>query len=132
MRFAAFALVGLSGFVLQMTALELLLRAGTAGPVAATAVAVELAVLHNFAWHERWTWHDRRRGGIAGLAKRLAQFHVANGVLSLVVSVGCVAFTSRAFGWPPIASNVVAVALTGLLNFVALDRWVFAMPRRAP
>jgi putative flippase GtrA len=24
----------------------------------ATAVAVELAVLHNFVWHHCWTWRD--------------------------------------------------------------------------
>ncbi len=26
----------------------------------ATALAVEMAVLHNFFWHRRWTWADRR------------------------------------------------------------------------
>ena len=129
MRFAAFALVGLSGFLVQMTTLEVLLHASGAGPIAATAIAVELAVIHNFAWHERWTWRDRRRSGVAAMVTRLLQFHAANGVLSLVVSVACVALLTRAVGWPPLASNVVAVALTGLLNFVALDRWIFAAGR---
>lgn len=131
MRFAAFAVVGLSGFIVQVATLELLINAAGAGPVTATVVAVEFAVLHNFTWHERWTWRDRRRDGAFGTIRRLAQFHLANGIVSLGASVACVAWLTCAFDWPPLASNVVAVALTGVVNFVALDRWVFARPRRA-
>ncbi len=126
MRFAAFALVGACGFVVQMLALELLMRATAIGPLAATAVAVEIAVLHNFAWHERWTWRDRRRRRSEATLRRLWQFHLANGALSVGISLGCVALLTQLFGWPPIASNAIAVGITGLLNFLALDRWIFA------
>ena len=57
-RFGAFAAVGVFGFVLQITAIASLLSAGWSY-LAATAAGVELAVLHNFWWHERWTWRDR-------------------------------------------------------------------------
>ncbi len=128
MRFAAFAFVGACGLVVQMAALEVLLTATAAGPVVATAIAVELAVIHNFAWHERWTWRDRRA---ATTGQRLVRFHVANGVMSVGVALACVALLTRTLGWSPVLANTVAVALTGIVNFLALDRWVFAMPRRA-
>ena len=54
--------MGLIGFALQLGVLALLLRLGL-HYLAATALAVELAVLHNFAWHERWTWRDRPPAG---------------------------------------------------------------------
>ena len=43
-------------------------RAGTPTPLSAgrPLIAVEAAVLHNFGWHERWTWRDRPRAGQHG------------------------------------------------------------------
>jgi putative flippase GtrA len=54
-RWIAFMTVGLGGFIVQLAAVTLLARAGLAD-APATALAVELAILHNFVWHERWTW----------------------------------------------------------------------------
>ncbi len=53
-RAATFAGIGLIGFGVQLATLALLVLAGWPYLVA-TCVAVEAAVLHNFAWHERWT-----------------------------------------------------------------------------
>jgi GtrA-like protein len=48
----------------------------------ATALAVETAVLHNFVWHERFTWADRAgRGGEQALA-RMLRFNLTTGVIS--------------------------------------------------
>jgi putative flippase GtrA len=65
MRAAAFVIVGALGFVVQIAALAALLAAGCPYLIA-TAAAVEVAVLHNFAWHERWTWADRTSLMLAG------------------------------------------------------------------
>jgi putative flippase GtrA len=86
MRFFVFNIVGLGGFVLQLGALAALSSAGWAIP-AATLVAVELAVLHNFFWHQRWTWRDRPSPSTRETFTRLARFHAANGVVSLVGNV---------------------------------------------
>lgn len=80
-RFLKFNGVGAMGFLLQLGLLALLLHHGT-HYLAATAIAVELTLLHNFAWHERWTWRDRpvhARGRIL----RLWRFHATNGLVSL-------------------------------------------------
>jgi putative flippase GtrA len=131
MRFAAFALVGAFGFGLQIAAVTLLTAAAGWHAVPATAAAIELAILHNFIWHERWTWSDRaRRSG--GVFLRLGRFHIANGVVSMTATVALAWIVVPLFGWSAIAANVVGVASTGLLNFVALDRWVFATACRSP
>ena len=49
------------------------------GPLCvAMPVAVEAAVLTNFFWHERWTWHDRVQA--SGRWSRLLRFHITNGI----------------------------------------------------
>src|SRR5437870_891334 len=64
-RFAKFAAVGAGGIIVQVITLAILLRAAPAHYLLATALAVEAAILHNFAWHMRWTWADRR--GTSGI-----------------------------------------------------------------
>ncbi len=132
-RVTAFASVGAVGFVVQLAALTLLSTAGW--PVAvATFVAVELAVLQNFWWHERWTWRDRRpsRGGRQGrwsraraTAGRLLRFQVTNGLTSLVSNVALTVALTHFLDLPLVAANVCAVALAGIANFTLADRFVF-------
>lgn len=63
-RWCKFSLVGAVGIGVQLGALALLTTAGV-HYLRATALAVEIAVLHNFAWHQNFTWSDRE-GGIVG------------------------------------------------------------------
>src|SRR6266850_7391971 len=67
-RFTVFLAVGWLGFALQLTALAFLTSVAHWPWLPATIVAVELAVVHNFIWHERVTWRDRDAGGIAKFA----------------------------------------------------------------
>ena len=58
-RFSKFNLVGAIGIAVQFSALFLLKNVFNFNYLVATALAVETAVLHNFCWHERFTWVDR-------------------------------------------------------------------------
>jgi putative flippase GtrA len=124
-RWASFAGVGAIGLAVQLGALALLTEwAGLAAPVA-TAMAVEVTVLHNFAWHEWWTWGDRARTMPGRWPLRLARFHAASGLVSLA---GNVALTLALVEWlhaPVVIANACAVMLLGLVNFVVADRFAF-------
>jgi putative flippase GtrA len=122
-RFLKFNGVGIAGFALQLGLLALLLRLG-ADYMPATAAAVELTVLHNFFWHERWTWRDRPAGA-AGPWRRLGRFHLANGLVSLAGNVLLMRLFVGLLGWPPIPANLLAVLLCALVNYTASDRFVF-------
>lgn len=61
LRWWRFNLVGAIGIVVQLAALFVLKSAFHFNYLAATAVAVEAAVAHNFIWHEKFTWADRIR-----------------------------------------------------------------------
>ena len=58
-RWWRFNAVGVLGFVVQLGVLGLCAHALHWDYLLATALAVEAALLHNFFWHERYTWADR-------------------------------------------------------------------------
>jgi putative flippase GtrA len=119
-RFVRFNIVGALGLAVQLTVLATLERAGW--PVLiATVLAVEAAVLHNFGWHEGWTWADQRAGTRAG---RLWRFQVTNGLISLVGNATITA-TLAAAGVPAVPSNIAAVAACAGANFAAAHLFVF-------
>lgn len=123
-RVSRFITVGAIGFVLQLGALRLLTQAVGWPYEPATALAVALAVLHNFWWHERWTWRDRTATG-PDLAARIARYYVTTGATSIAGNLAVTAIGVELFGWSPIVANVIAVAGSSLANFVVSDRWVF-------
>ena len=123
-RFAAFAGVGAMGFVVQMTTLMMLTVLGMS-PLAATCLAVEAAVLHNFAWHERWTWGDRRHAS-SGAGGRLVRFNLTNGLTSILGSAVLVVIMVYGLGLNVILANVLTVVALSLANFLIADSWVFA------
>jgi putative flippase GtrA len=123
--------VGAIGSAVQIGAVTALTAVAHWPAVPATAAAVEAAVLHNFVWHERWTWRDRAqtRGGLGG---RLLRFHVANGVTSIAGNVIISAALTRA-GLGAIPANVIAVGVMSAMNYALADQWVFGRhPENAP
>jgi putative flippase GtrA len=119
-RWCKFSAVGAAGMAVQLGTLALLLAAGVEY-LAATAIAVEAAVLHNFCWHHNFTWSDRA-GGVAG---RLARFHLANGAISLAGNLGLMRLLVGYGGLPPLAANPLSIAVCYAANFLAADRLVF-------
>ena len=125
-RFGRFNLVGLMGTALQLLLFDLLMgKFGLAGVVAAP-IAVEIVILHNFFWHERFTW--RRPAGLRQRAIRLGRFHVGNGLISLAGNTLLTYWLSHELKAPPLASAVTAIALCSPINFLVADCWVYSEP----
>jgi putative flippase GtrA len=121
-RWMKFNAVGAIGAAVQLGALWILMRVGLHYLVA-TALAVETAVLHNFAWHVRWTWVDRPE---SRSVRSLGRFHLANGLVSLLSNLLLMRVFAGWLGMPVLAANVLAIGLTSILNFLMGDRWVFS------
>jgi putative flippase GtrA len=122
-RWLKFSGVGAIGVVVQLAALTLFTKALGLNYLLATALAVETAVLHNFVWHERWTWRDRKTNGVW---VKLIRFHLANGVVSIVSNVLLMRILTGVFGLPVLTANIVSIGVTSLVNFLLSDRFVFA------
>jgi len=130
-RGVAFYAVGALGLGVQLAALWLLTARVGVPYLLATAVAVEVTILHNFWWHERWTWRDRATpdgsgtGRRAAALTRLARFHAANGLISLWGNVVLTGVSVNLVGTGYLTGNLIAVVTCSLVNFVAADRLVY-------
>jgi len=127
-RWLVFNLVGVFGVLLQLAVLALLTGSLHWHYLFATACAVETAVLHNFIWHERWTWAERAAGGPAARMARLVRFHLTNGALSLAGNVLLMALFVERFAMSNAPANLLAIGICSILNFFAGDRLVYIHP----
>jgi putative flippase GtrA len=121
-RWAKFSAVGATGIGVQTVALFFLLHVAGLHYLAATALAVEASVLHNFIWHRKWTWSDRPR---AGVVQMLLRFNLTNGVLCLTANLALMfVFVDKA-GLDAYIANLAAIAICSLANFFLSDRFIF-------
>ena len=121
-----FNVVGLFGFGLQSATLFILTHTVySISYLAATAVAVELAVLNNFVWHQRWTWKDRPAAAKKETWRRLAKFNVTTGLVSLVGNLVLMSILVGRFGLPVTGANVITVGACSVLSFFLADRIAF-------
>jgi putative flippase GtrA len=95
----------------------------------AAAVAVEAVVLHNFLWHERFTWRDRAGAGLRQRARRLWRFLATNGIVSIGGNTAVVWLLARQCSAPPLVAQAAAIAVCAPVNFWVADRWVYAAAR---
>jgi dolichol-phosphate mannosyltransferase len=123
-RPAKFAMVGALGIAVQLAALEALTILGC-HYLRATGIAVEAAVLHNFMWHQRFTWGDRGGSRMAETAVRMLRFHLSNGAISVLGSLLLMRWFVGQCGMNVLVANLLTIAACSVGNFLASDRWVF-------
>ena len=88
----------------------------------ATALAVEAAIVHNFIWHEHFTWADRApREGFA----RFVKFNLTTGAFSIAGNLILMKVLVGMLGLPYLGANGIAIAACSLVNFLVSDRFVF-------
>lgn len=125
-RWLKFNAVGALGILIQLAVLFVLKRGLHLNYLIATAFAVEIAVVHNFLWHERYTWADRIYPSWRKSLPRLLRFNLTNGgisiacnllVMKLLVGFGHINY---------MAANALAIALCSLANFLISEEFVFA------
>ena len=121
-RLVKFGVVGAGGIIVQAATLAILLRVAPAHYLIATALAVEAAILHNFAWHRRWTWADRP--GTRGILA-LPRFNATNGATSLAGNLVLMLVFVGVFKLNPFVANLITIAICSLINFALADRFVF-------
>jgi putative flippase GtrA len=91
----------------------------------ATALAVEVAVLHNFLWHERFTWKDRKHSGLRDRLLRLVRFHAGNGVVSIAGNVVLMRLLVGGLHLHYLIANGISIAICSFLNFAIGEWFVF-------
>jgi len=136
-RFGRFILVGLLGAALQVLLILLFTKHFNILGALATPIAVEITIVHNFVWHERFTWirvptlTDGAPGGrghrsIRQVARRLWRFHAGNGLISLAGNTILMYGLVECLEVPIVPATLAAIASLAFVNFLVADRWVFA------
>jgi len=128
LRICKFSLVGALGIGVQLTVLSVLVNVHM-NYLFATLLAVESAIVHNFLWHERFTWCDRGEHNRWERCGRFFRFHLSNGLISQVGNLLFMRLLAGAFHLPILAANALAIALCFAANFTVSDRWVFLSGR---
>ena len=135
LRWWKFNFVGAIGIGVQFAALFLLKSVQGFNYLFATAFAVEAAVVHNFVWHEQFTWVDRiklDRIELQGLQPswrqslpRFLRFNLTTGAVSIVGNLALMKVMVGEGHMNYLVANAIAIALCSIANFVVTDTWVF-------
>ena len=124
-RWLKFNAVGALGIAVQLAVLLALKSALHLTYLLATALAVEAAVVHNFLWHERYTWADRVQPSWRKSLPRLLRFNLTNGGVSMVGNLALMKLMVDVSHLNYLVANGVAIALCSLANFLVSEEWVF-------
>ncbi|MGB6386735.1 MAG: GtrA family protein [Terriglobales bacterium] len=124
-RWLKFNVVGAIGIVVQLAALAVFRSWLKLDYLLATGLAVEIAVIHNFLWHERYTWSDRPVARPLQSLVRLAKFNASNGAVSIVGNLLLMRLLVGGLKLNYVASNLIAIIVCSLVNFLLGDRFVF-------
>lgn len=120
-----FQAVGLLGVGVQLLALWTLVEGAGLDHRAGTLLAVEAAVLHNFLWHERWTWAVRRSRDLKIFWTRLLRFNCSTGAISIGGNLAAMEFLVVVLGLPLLLCGLLSVGACAVLNFLCAELWVF-------
>jgi dolichol-phosphate mannosyltransferase len=130
-RWLKFHAVGGIGVVVQLAALAFFKSVLGMHYLTATALAVEASVLHNFFWHERWTWVERTRTapGAGLLMGRLLRFNLTNGLISILSNLVLMRILVGQLHLHYLAANMLTIAISSVANFMLSELFVFK-PRK--
>lgn len=117
-----FLLVGAMGVVVNCTTLWVLVRYARWHYLLAGATAIQLAILHNFAWHDHWTFRSTRSA--SRWLTRLGRYELSTCAgLSLN---WCLLASLVEWGRLPLLwANLCGIAAGTWLNFSISKRWIW-------
>jgi putative flippase GtrA len=121
-RWLKFNAVGAVGIGVQLAVLTALKSGLGLNYLLATALAVEAAVLHNFFWHERFTWADRR--GHSSF-ERLVKFNLTTGGISVLGNLVAMKLLVEVSHIEYLFANLLSIAGCSIVNFLVADRAIF-------
>lgn len=118
-EFPRFAVVGASGYGLNLFVYTVLLAGGADYHVAAT-LAFVVALLNNFVWNRLWTFR-----AVSGNAPTQAFRFIVVSVGAFLLSLAVLDALVRMAGVPKVGAEAVAVLAVTPLSFLANKLWSF-------
>jgi dolichol-phosphate mannosyltransferase len=122
LQFVRFAIVGASGYALNLGVFALAHR--SMDYRLAAGVAFLAAVANNFLWNRAWTFRDAR-GGHAGF--QAARF-LAISLAAFVFGLALLDVLVRDAGMTPVLAQAISIVMATPLSFVGNKLWSFREP----
>ena len=116
-QLARFGVVGVLGTVVNIAILHVLHNMLGWGFTRSSAIATELAILHNYVWNELWTFHVRKLN-----VRRMAQYHISS-LLGFGVTVGVATVIKEVID--PRLAQLVGILCGAGLNYLVNARWTW-------
>lgn len=118
-RLAKYALVGLSGALVNFVSLRWLVTTWNWQVATAALGGAGLAILNNFIWNETFTFPETRRAepGLSQVFRRLGLF-AALSTSGLGINVGLVWLIARGLRFPLAPSVVAGIGVAAAWNFI--------------
>jgi len=127
LRFGKFGAVGIMGVGVNLLFYALFMELLGLADFLSRALAIELSILHNFAWNFAWTWKDRGTG-IAMIPLRLVKYHGSSLFSSFVITLAVGWIVLRIVPEIPLEryiSHLAGIGAGMITNYLLADFWVF-------
>lgn len=120
LQLVRFAVVGASGYVVNLAVFALAVHVAALAYPAAATLAFLVAVSNNFLWHRRWTFraHDGRARNQAGRFLVVSVSAFLAGLLLLTALI-------ELLGMPEVPAQACAIVAVTPLSFVVNKLWTF-------
>lgn len=116
-----FGIVGLTGVVVNSATLALLYRVLHVPLIPSSLVAVELSIVGNYLFNDRWTFGRRRPSW-----RLFGKFNLATAGALVITPV--VVWSLVHLGLHFLVANVIGIAIGAGLNFATSTLWVWGLP----
>jgi len=117
--FTKFALVGLSGILVNQISLLIFVNIGITLKIS-SIISIELSILNNFILNNFWTW---KKGLSEGFYKRILQYHLVTLISGLINYFILIYLTS--FGIHYLIANLIGISIGMGINFLLNLFWTF-------
>ncbi len=128
-----FGIVGGTGVLVNLGFYAILHALFGLGYQVARVWAIEVSIVSNFIFNERWTFRDRAHGGWGIYFKRLLLFHIPSWLVAGFVQIWTHETMRRLFGvsaeseprWKDFLAYLIAIGCGAILNFFISNLFVF-------
>jgi putative flippase GtrA len=120
-----FALVGASGYVVNLAVFAALVHGGGADYRLAAFAAFVIAVANNYFWNRKWTFDS----GHDSLAFQAPRFFAVS-LVAFGTSLGLLEGGVRVLGLAEIVAQAGAIVIATPVNFIGNKVWTFSAVRR--
>lgn len=121
-RIFKFAIVGMSGLVVNMGILYFLTEFLNIVYIISSVFAIEISIFTNFLLNDLWTWRERIK---KRFLPRCIQYHITAGVTAFLANWLMLIFLTEVIGLYYLISNLIGIGVGMLSNFILNDLWTF-------